>query len=602
MQQLDQKNLIIAIVMSIAIVLGFEFFYNLPRLEQQKAERAQEAAKQATSEVTTPAPATPGAVAPAAPGSTPPTAPGMAAPAPAPTGVSPAQQPRVRIDAPHVTGSIRIAGARFDDIQLTKHRETTDSNSPPVTLLAAQGTPNPYFAEFGWVSATQGVVVPGADTVWTPDRQTLTVQQPVTFSWDNGQGLRFERRVAIDDEYMFQITQRVVNTGAAAIALHPFGLISRHGTPATAGFYILHEGPIGVLNGTLQEHSYDDLKKQKAIEKKATTGWFGLTDKYWLVALVPNSDKEKTTRFSHTGTNGGERYQVDYLEPAVSVAPGASIEVSNRFFAGAKEVRLLDRYASEFNIERFDFAVDWGWFRFLTKPIFIALDWFNRLLGNFGLAILALTVIIKLLFFPLANKSYTAMSKMKLLQPEMEKLREKYGNDRQKMSQELMGLYKKHGANPMAGCLPIIIQIPVFFALYKVLFVTIEMRHAPFYGWIRDLSAYDPTSVFNLFGLLPWGAPEVYLLGGTLGAWPIIMGATMFIQQRLNPQPPDPVQAKIFLLMPFFFTFLLATFPAGLVIYWAWNNVLSVAQQWVIMKRMGTLPANPKPAKAAKAK
>jgi YidC/Oxa1 family membrane protein insertase len=601
--QLDQKNLVIAIVLSIAIVLGFEFFYNLPRLERDKAQKAQEAAKQATSEVMTPTPAMPGATAtPAAPGSSPPTAPGMAAPAVAPTATPPAQQPRVKIDATHVTGSIRIAGARLDDLQLTKHRESTEPGSPPVTLLAAQGTANPYFAEFGWVAATPGIAVPNADTPWTPDRQTLTVQQPVTFSWDNGQGLRFERRVSIDDEYMFQITQRVVNTGASAVDLHPFGLVSRHGTPALAGFYILHEGPIGVLNGTLAEYSYDDLKKQKTIEKKATTGWFGLTDKYWLVALVPDAGKEKTTRFSHTGTNGSERYQVDYLEPAITIAPGAAAEATNRFFAGAKEVRLLDRYASELGIDRFDFAVDWGWFRFLTKPIFIALDWFNQLLGNFGLAILALTVVIKLLFFPLANKSYRAMSKMKLLQPEMEKLREKYGADRQKMSQELMGLYKKHGANPMAGCLPIVVQIPVFFALYKVLFVTIEMRHAPFYGWIRDLSAFDPTSLFNLFGLLPWSPPEIYLLGGTMGAWPLIMGATMFIQQKLNPQPPDPVQAKIFMLMPIFFTFLLATFPAGLVIYWAWNNVLSVAQQWVIMKRMGTLPANPKPAKPAKAK
>ncbi len=595
--QFDQKNLVIAIVLSIAIVLGFEFFYNLPRLEQQKAQKAQEAAKQATTEVLTPSPA-PG-MAPAAPGSMPPTVPGTAAPAAPAAAVAPAQQPRVRIDAPHVAGSIRIAGARLDDLQLLKHRETVDPTSPPITLLAAQGTANPYFAEFGWVPVTPGVAVPNSDTVWTPDRPTLTLNQPVTFSWDNGQGLRFERRLAIDDEYMFQVTQRVVNTGSAAVQLHPFGLVSRHGTPVTAGFYILHEGPIGVFGGTLAEYSYDDLKKQKTIEKKATSGWIGITDKYWLVALVPDQGQEKSARFNHIGANGGDRYQVDYLEPALTVPAGGSVEVTNRLFAGAKEVGLLDRYASQYKIDRFDLAVDWGWFPFLTKPIFLALDWFNRLLGNFGLAILALTVVIKLLFFPLANKSYKAMSKMKLLQPEMEKLREKYGEDRQKMSQELMGLYKKHGANPMAGCLPIIIQIPVFFALYKVLFVTLEMRHAPFYGWIKDLSAYDPTSVFNLFGLLPWSPPEVYLLGGTLGLWPIIMGATMFAQQKLNPQPPDPIQAKIFMLMPFFFTFLLATFPAGLVIYWAWNNVLSVAQQWVIMKRMGTLPANPKPVKAA---
>jgi YidC/Oxa1 family membrane protein insertase len=600
MQQLDQRNLIIAIVISIAIVLGFEFFYNLPRVEREKAARQQEAAQTQAQ-----APAAPGAPAqaPSAPGAVPPSAPGVptapTAPAASVAAAAAAQQPRVKIEAPHVSGSIRLAGARVDDLKLTSYRQTVDPGSPPITLLAPQGTAEPYFAEFGWVAATPGAVVPSSETMWTADRDTLTADRPVTFTWDNGQGLRFERRYAIDRNYMFQVTQRVVNTGGTPVDLHPFGLVSRHGTPHTAGFYILHEGPIGVFNSTLAEYSYGDLKDKKAIEKKTTTGWIGITDKYWLVALIPDQGKEKTARFTHTSVANADRYQVDYLDPAMSVPAGGSVEITNRMFAGAKEVRLLDQYAADLKIDRFDLAVDWGWFRFLTKPIFIALDYFYRLLGNFGLAILLLTVIIKGLFFPLANKSYKAMSKMKLLQPEMEKLREKYGEDRQRMSQELMDLYKKHGANPMAGCLPIVIQIPVFFALYKVLFITIEMRHAPFYGWIKDLSHYDPTSVFNLVGLLPWSPPELYLLGGTIGAWPLIMGATMFLQQKLNPQPPDPVQAKIFMLMPIFFTFLLATFPAGLVIYWAWNNVLSVTQQWVIMKRMGAAPGAPAPAKAA---
>jgi YidC/Oxa1 family membrane protein insertase len=610
--QIDQKNLIIAIVLSIAIVLGFEFFYNLPRLEKQKAQEA-ERALQTQSETTAQAPATstPAANAPAAaPGATAPAAPTAPTPAAA---VPPSQQPRVRIETTRknektgdvekvVSGSIRLTGGRIDDIKLERYRETTDPNSPPITLLAPQGTPDPYFAEFGWVAARQGIKVPDDNTAWTADRQVMTQDQPVTLSWDNGEGLRFERRYAIDRDYMITITQRVVNSSSSPVQVMPYGLVSRQGTPPTSGYYILHEGPLGVFDSRLAEYNYKDLVKTPNIEKKSTGGWIGITDKYWLVALIPDQKTSVTSRFLHVPANNIDRYQIDYQEAEQTVAPGASAEITTRLFAGAKEVKLIDRYAAEYGIDHFELAIDWGWFKFLTRPIFVALDFFNGLLGNFGLAILLLTVIIKGLFFPLANKSYRAMSKMKLLQPEMEKLREKYGEDKQRLSQEMMGLYKKHGANPVAGCLPIAIQIPVFFALYKDIFITIEMRHAPFYGWIHDLSSADPTSVFNLFGLLPFGPPEMHLLGHTLGAWPLIMGITMFLQQKLNPQPPDPVQAKVFLLMPIFFTFLLASFPAGLVIYWAWNNLLSIAQQWVIMKRMGAAPTlhhHAAPAKAA---
>jgi len=597
--QLDQKNLIIAIVLSIAIVLGFEFFYNLPRLERQKAQEAERAATQTQSETTAPSTASPSTAPSAtAPGAATPTPPGGASAA-APV-VPPSQQPRVKIETPNVAGSIRLAGGRLDDVRLEKYRETTDPNSPPIVLLAPQGAADPYFAEFGWVAAGGSMKLPDENTVWKADRQTLTVQQPVTLSWDNGEGLRFERRYAIDDEYMITVTQKVTNAGSAPVRVLPYGLVSRQGTPPTAGYYILHEGPLGVFNGTLSEYKYKDLVKKPMIEEKSTGGWIGITDKYWLVALIPDQKAAVTSRFQYVPVNNVDRYQVDYLAAEQNVAPGASAEITTRLFAGAKEVKLIDRYADQFNIDRFDLAIDWGWFRFLTRPIFVALDYFNQLLGNFGLAILLLTVLIKGLFFPLANKSYRAMSKMKLLQPEMEKLREKYGEDKQRLSQEMMGLYKKHGANPLAGCLPIAIQIPVFFSLYKDIFITIEMRHAPFYGWIHDLSSADPTSLFNLFGLLPFGPPEMMLLGHTLGAWPLIMGITMFLQQKLNPQPPDPVQAKVFLLMPLFFTFLLASFPAGLVIYWAWNNLLSIAQQWVIMKRMGAAPTlHHAPAKTA---
>jgi YidC/Oxa1 family membrane protein insertase len=367
------------------------------------------------------------------------------------------------------------------------------------------------------------------------------------------------------------------------VALLPYALVQRHGTPHTAGYYILHEGPVGVFDEKLKEPSYGDLQGGKSIELPTTGGWLGITDKYWLTALVPDQKELVKGRFSHTLRDKTDIYQADFLGDQREVAPGAAVESSARFFAGAKEVKLLESY-EDAGITRFADAVDWGWFFFLTKPIFHLLEFFYRLIGNFGLGILLLTVIIKALFFPLANKSYAAMAKMKTLQPQMQELREKFGDDKARLNQEMMALYKRVGANPLAGCLPIVIQIPVFFSLYKVLFVTIEMRHAPFYGWIHDLSAPDPTTFVNLFGLLPFDPPAA-LAFLHIGAWPMIMGVTMWLQQKLNPQPPDPVQAKMFMLLPFVFTYMLSQFAAGLVIYWAWNNLLSIAQQWVIMRK-----------------
>ncbi|HLB80104.1 MAG TPA: membrane protein insertase YidC, partial [Dongiaceae bacterium] len=396
---------------------------------------------------------------------------------------------------------------------------------------------------------------------------------------------------ALDDNYLFTITQRVENGGTMPVTLFPYGLISRTGTPDVLGFFILHEGLIGVFDGTLEEVDYDDVRDAGVQEYAGAGGWLGITDKYWLVALVPDQGDQVSGRFAHTLRADTDVYQADFRGDGVTLAPGASVEAGSRLFAGAKEVRLLDRYRDELGIPLFDRAVDFGWFYFLTKPIFYLLDYLNGLLGNFGVAILLLTIAIKGLFFPLANKSYKAMSRMKLLAPEMTKLRDRFKEDKPRLNQEMMALYKREKVNPAAGCLPIVIQIPVFFALYKVLFVTIEMRHAPFFGWIRDLSAQDPTSILNLFGLAPWGIPDLgplQLL--SIGVWPIIMGVTMFLQQKLNPAPPDPIQARIFMMLPIVFTFMLAQFPAGLVIYWAWNNVLSIAQQWVIMRRMGVKP------------
>jgi YidC/Oxa1 family membrane protein insertase len=568
----EQRNLILAIVLSVTIIIAFQYFYELPRIheaQRQQAQRTEQMAESAPDE------GAPEAVAPAPPG----------APATAETARTQAlaTTERVAIENARLEGSLALTGGRIDNLVLSDYRETTEPDSPNVRLLNPPGAPDTYFVEFGWVAGDEGTAVPGRDATWQADREQVRPDQPVTLTWDNGGNLRFSRTVALDDNYMFTITQRVENTGDEPVTLHPYGLISRWGTPETLGFFILHEGPIGVLDGTLEEIDYDDLREDGPIELSSQGGWLGITDKYWLASLVPDQDSELMANFRHYLAEGQDRYQVDYLRPAMTVAPGQSVEVTDRLFAGAKEVGLLDAYANQYGIPLFDRAVDFGWFYFLTKPIFHILHFFYQLLGNYGLAILLLTLLVKLLFYPLANKSYRAMSKMKKLQPDMMRLREQFSDDKMRMNQELMALYKKEQVNPMSGCLPIVVQIPVFFALYKVLFVSIEMRHAPFFGWIQDLSAPDPTSLFNLFGLLPWDPPAFLMIG----IWPLLMGATMLLQTKLNPQPADPIQAKVMMFLPLMFIFLFATFPAGLVIYWTWNNVLSIAQQWLIMKRMG---------------
>jgi len=492
--------------------------------------------------------------------------------------------PRVQISSSRLSGSINLTGGRIDDLVLKNFREKLDPTSPEIILLLPTGSERPYYAEFGWLG--NGVKTPNGKTVWQASGSTLSPGKPVTLSWDNGQGMVFERQIVLDENYMFEITQRVKNVTKNSYSLAPYGLVSRSGTPSVLGFYILHEGLVGVLEGALQEVDYDDFEESGPKRFETTGGWLGITDKYWLAALIPNqTTKVKTSFVSHKRGNN-QAYQADFLSPALTVNPGGTIETKSHFFAGAKEKKLLDGYNESLKIDKFDLAIDFGWFWFFTKPFAEALSYFNGVFGNYGIAILVLTVIIKLIFFPLANKSYRAMSKMKALQPKMEELKERFGEDRQRMNTELMNLYKVEKVNPAAGCFPIVIQIPVFFALYKVLFVSIEMRHAPFFGWIHDLSAPDPLGLFTAFGLIPWDVPETLAIVN-IGIWPIIMGATMFLQQKLNPTPTDPIQAKIFMFMPFIFTFILAPFPAGLVIYWAWNNILSIAQQWVIMRRMG---------------
>ena len=498
--------------------------------------------------------------------------------------------PRIKIETPKVTGSIALKGARIDDLSLTQYRETVDPKSPAIVLFAPSGTAQPYYAEFGWVGATgANAKMPDQNTVWRQDGSgALTPSSPVTLSYDNGEGLVFRRTIAVDDKYLFTLKDTVENKGSSPVTLYPFALISRHGTPHVSGYYILHEGLIGVLD-KLEEVSYKTIEEKKNLTFNVTNGWLGLTDKYWAAALLPNTDAKLQAHFSSGQIGSLKTYQSDYLLDAQTIAPGATGTAGARPFARAKEVGVINAYDEALRLNKFDRLIDWGWFYFITKPMFWAIDYLYRLVGNFGIAILLVTVLVKAIFFPLANKSYASMAKMKQVQPEMTKLRELYPDDKVKQQQEMMALYKREKINPLAGCLPIAIQIPVFFSLYKVLFITIEMRHAPFFGWIKDLSAPDPTTIFNLFGLIPFDPSHVPVLGPylMLGIWPIIMGITMWVQMKLNPAPPDPTQKMIFDWMPLIFTFMLAAFPAGLVIYWAWNNLLSVIQQGAIMKKNG---------------
>jgi YidC/Oxa1 family membrane protein insertase len=503
-----------------------------------------------------------------------------------------AANPRVIIDTASIGGSIDLKGARIDDIVLKDYHETVDPKSPNVRLFSPPGAPDAYWAETGFVSPGGVAKTPNLDTLWTADRQTLTPTQPVTLTWDNGAGLVFKRVVAVDDKYMFTVTDSVVNSGPSPATVQPYALILRHGRPNVAGYSVLHEGFVGVIgDGGVQEVTYAGIEKAtgKVDAFKGDGGWLGFTDKYWGSAIIPDQTAPIEARFSASGTVQPVDYQADFLGKEQTVAPGATAETMTRVFAGAKEVSTIDNYASRLGIKKFDLMIDWGWFYFITKPLFLLIDAIYHWVGNFGVAILIVTVLVKLAFFPLANRSYNSMAKMKKIQPQIAALKDLYPDDRVKQQQEQMALFKREGVNPVAGCLPMVIQIPVFFALYKVIFITIEMRHAPFFGWIRDLSAPDPTNVFTLFGLIPWDPTALPAFGHFLhlGIWPLIMGVSMFFQMKMNPEPADPVQKQMFSWMPVIFTFMLGTFPAGLVIYWTWNNTLTVLQQYYIMTKAG---------------
>ncbi len=593
MMKEDNRNLLLAITLSVVVLLGWQFFYGVPQMEKQKqaAQQSQQAQTQ---------PAQPGSSAAPAPATVPGQPAATAAPgtAQAVAAVETREQalargPRVKIDTPKIAGSISLTGARIDDVSLRAYHETVDRSSPNIVLLSPLGGPNAYYSDFGWVAAPgANVVLPNATTVWTADAQVLRPGTPLTLTWDNGQGLLFKRMISVDDNAMFSIRDEVENKGGAPVTLYPFGQVVRHGKPHTLGYYVLHEGLVGNLGEQgLQEYTYDKIDKEPALSpgttgkvwKDAVGGFLGITDKYWAAAVIPDQQRKYDGRYSSVQTGNSHTYQADFLGEAVTVAPGASATANARLFAGAKEVAAIDGYEKNLGIKRFELMIDWGWFYFITKPLFFVMDWVYKHVGNFGVSILIVTVLLKALFFPLANKSYASMAKMKAVQPEMLAIRERYADDKMKQQQALMELYKTQKINPLAGCWPVLVQIPVFFALYKILFITIEMRHAPFFGWIKDLAAPDPTSVFNLFGLLPFAVPAMLMIG----AWPIFMGITMFIQMKMNPEPPDPVQKMMFTWMPVFFTFLLGSFPAGLVIYWSWNNLLSIVQQGFIMRKHG---------------
>ncbi|WP_125255228.1 membrane protein insertase YidC [Brevundimonas fluminis] len=592
------RNTIIFVVVTAIFLIGYQMLVLGPQAERRKA------AQQAQREASAAAAVTPDG-APSATGE-----PGAASTtAPRPVVVDRRQalatdaltgrgSERVIIRTPTLSGSLSLIGARVDDLYLTRYRETIAADSQPVELFRPQGMNHAYQALFGWTGANVAGGVPGPTTPWRlTEGSTLTPTTPVTLTWDNGAGLRFTRRISVDDRYVFTVRDTVANFGAAPITLRPWGRVERLGVPADLGKQqILHEGAIGTFSDDGSGYTTTQLKygawvKKPIEETESVGGWLGITDKYWLAALIPGQDERIDAGFRIRDGATYDTYSATMQGAERTVSPGMQITHEQRLFAGAKVNDVLTAYEKELGLPRFVYAIDWGFLFFLTRPILIVLDFFYGILGNVGLAILALTVCIKILLFPLANKAYESLSKMRNLQPKMEEIKKKHGGDAQKQQQELMALYQREKINPLAGCVPILIQIPVFYALYKVLFVTIEVRHAPFFGWIRDLSARDPSNIWNLFGLIPWDPASAPVIGGLLvgalglGVLAIVYGFTMWLQQAMNPPPPDPVQKQIFAFLPFVFTFIMAPFAAGLLVYWIWNNVLSILQQYVIMHR-----------------
>jgi YidC/Oxa1 family membrane protein insertase len=598
MQQ-DSKNLILAMALSLVVIVGWNHFFGAPKNQQLRPAQSQTEQLNPTGPSrTTGNPAEQAAAGQSAagglgqPGGSP-----LAPPTQINRADALAESPRIVVDTKSLFGTIALKGARLDDIALKNYRETTDPKSPNIVLLSPSGAPDAYFIDLNYI-APQGVALdlPKSDTLWKADGQRLTETTPVTLTYDNGKGLVFKRKISVDDSYMFTVADTVENKGKEPVTLFPDASSTRQGLPKTSGYAVLHEGFIGVIGADQpsSEMTYPAIAKEPGnskvlpADKFAQGGWLGFTDKYWATAIIPDQNESYKGWFREfPGLQ--PQYQADVFAEAKTIAPGASLDMSTRVFAGAKESKVLEHYQNDLGVKKFDMLIDWGWFHFITRPMFWLLEEIYKLVGNFGVSIVITTLIVKGLFFPLANKSYLSMAKMKELQPRLKALQEKYPDDKARQQQEVMELYKREKINPVSGCLPVVLQIPVFFSLYKVLFVAIEMRQAPFFGWIKDLAAPDPTNVFNLFGLLPIDPTQLPVFGHFLhlGVWPLIMGVSMWVQMKMNPEPADPVQKTMFAWMPVIFTFMLGSFPAGLVIYWTWNNFLSVLQQSLIMKKAG---------------
>ncbi len=574
----NTRNMLLAAAVSMIFIGLWDYFYAFPEMDKQRRAQTEQARLAQVPKLG--APEKKATAAPTATAAVKTRAEALAL------------SPRIDIDTRSISGSIALKGGRIDDVSLKNYHETVDPSSPIITLLSPEDAPGAYYAELGYLTAeTQNApLLPTTETLWTADSDRLTTTNPVTLTWDNGQGLVFKRVISVDDEYLFTVKDSVANKADKSVTLYNYARVSRVGHPPSAGYAALHEGFVGVVGDAGQEVTYDKIEKETDAAKtfKGVGGWVGLTDKYWAAVVAPNQNAPMEARYAAMG-GAVKTYQADTVSDPATVEPGKSAEATSYVFAGAKVVDVLDAYKQNPGLKRFDLLIDWGWFYFITRPMFRLIDFLYKLLGNFGLAILAVTVIVKLAFLPLANKSYQSIAKMKAIQPRIKELKEKYGDDKHKFNTEQMELFKREKVNPASGCLPVIVQIPVFFSLYKVLVVTIEMRHAPFFGWIKDLSAPDPTNVFNLFGLLPFDPTHVAIFGPylALGVWPLLMGVSMWLQMKMNPEPADEIQKTMFAWMPVIFTFTMGGFASGLLIYWTWNNLLSIVQQGVIMKRAG---------------
>jgi YidC/Oxa1 family membrane protein insertase len=558
---MENRNVIIAVILSTAILIGWSMYFENPDEAQRKRLELQGKTETQTN---IQKPETP-----------------QTAKANPTKGISRSdalkETDRVFIENSNLSGSISLRGALIDDIILKNYRETLDKNSKPIVVLSPKKSEDGYFVESGWATTKSDVKVPDNNSVWQiREGKKLTPASPVTLEWNNREGVVFSKKIEVDDKYLFKITETIRNEKSKTIELFHYSQITKNTKPNTENFYILHEGLIGVVDKNLKEETYSTIEKEKKTYT-GKSGWFGITDKYWMSAIIPESGKSFKGEYSFANS-----YKANFIISEPTIAnPQKSTSNTLKIFIGAKEVYPIDNYTDKEKIDRFDLSIDWGWFYFITKPLFFVIDYIFKIVGNFGVAIIILTLLVRILFFPLNNYSFKSMAKMKVLQPEMLRIKELYKDDVKRTQQEMMALYKREKVNPLSGCLPILVQIPIFFAVYKMLFVTLEMRHAPFFGWIKDLSAADPTTIFNLFGLIPWNPPSFLMIG----VWPILMGITMYFQMKLNPTPPDPIQAKIFAFFPLIMTVMLATFPSGLVVYWTVSNVLTMAQQYYIMKK-----------------